>query len=101
MLSIRDSIQTQGHLQTKNKTKGMKKKKDISFKCAVENWRNFPCCSLNVSADGVYISATVMAIFQGRAWKDPLQIPGLVYLGSHNKDLESQVLVLGNFMSRG
>ena len=27
MLSIRDSIQTQGHLQTKNKTKGMKKKK--------------------------------------------------------------------------
>ena len=27
MLSIRDSIQTQGHLQTKNKTKGMGKKK--------------------------------------------------------------------------
>ena len=39
MLSIRDSIQTQGHLQTKNKTKGMKKKKDISFKwTSKESW---------------------------------------------------------------
>lgn len=74
---------------------------DSRVRTCSSNWRNFLCCSLNVSADGVYISATVMAIFQGRAWKDPLQIPGLVYLGSHSKDLESQVLVLGNFMSRG
>lgn len=43
------------------------------------NWRNFLFCSLNVSADGMYISVTFMVIFQGGAWKDPLQIPGLIY----------------------
>lgn len=61
------------------------------------NQMNFLFCRLSVSAVGMYVSVTVMVIFQSRSWKHPASACRAFL----DKDLGSWVLVLNDTRPKG